>query len=83
MIETNKNTVIEAIKRNITALNSAVLLILFALFFLNIRFLFRILDYVPPFSIVAILTIMAGLVLLSLFLSKIIAKNAIKEFRTN
>jgi diguanylate cyclase (GGDEF)-like protein len=79
MIETNKNTVIEAIKRNITALNSAVLLILFALFFLNIKFLFRILDYVPSFSIVAILTIMAGLVLLSLFLSKIIAKNAIKE----
>jgi diguanylate cyclase (GGDEF)-like protein len=79
MIETNKTTVIEAIKRNITTLNSVVLLILVALFFLNIRVLSTVLDYVPSFSIVAILTIMAGLVLASLFLSRIIAKNAIKE----
>lgn len=77
--ELNKARVINAIKRNITILNSVVLLIVFILFFMNVKFLFRILDYVPSLSIVAMVTIMSGLVLISLYLAKAISANSIKE----
>ncbi len=74
-----KISAISAIKRNLTALNSVVLLIVFALFFLNVKFIYKILDYVPSLSVVAILTIVAGLVLLSLYLSRVISRNAIDK----
>jgi len=74
-----KSVVISAIKRNLNVLNSVVLLIVFTLLFLNVKFLYNILDYVPSPSIVTILTIISGLVILSLSISRIISKNAIHE----
>lgn len=74
-----KFTAIEAIKRNLATLNLVVLLIVWTLFFLNIRFLYKILDYVPSVSIVLMLTIIAGLVIINLFLARLISTAAIKE----
>lgn len=74
-----KSVAISAIKRNLRVLNSVVLLIVFTLFFLNIRFLYNILDYVSSPSVAAILTIISGLVILSLYLSRTISRNAIHE----
>jgi diguanylate cyclase (GGDEF)-like protein len=73
-----KKTAIQSIRRNVQILNAIVLLIVFSLLFLNIRFLFEILNYIPSLSMIAMLTFVAGLVLLSLYLSRIISKNAIK-----
>ncbi len=79
IIGDKKFTAIEAIKRNLAILNSVVLLIVGTLFFLNIRFLYKILDYVPSGSIIAMVTIIAGLVIINLYLSRLISTNAIKE----
>jgi len=77
--EHKKTNVIESIKRNIVLLNSIVLIVLFAILFLNIRFLFTVLDYVPQTSIIVMLTIVSGLVILSLVISRIVSRNAIKQ----
>ncbi len=74
-----KTSAINAIKRNLNTLNSVVLLIVFTLLFLNIKFIYNILDYVPSLSIVTILTIVSGLILISLYLSRAISKNAISK----
>lgn len=79
IIGDKKFTAIEAIKRNLAILNSVVLLIVGTLFFLNIRFLYKILDYVPSGSIIAMLAIIAGLVIINLYLSRLISTDAIKE----
>ncbi len=72
-----KTSAINAIKRNLNTLNSVVLLIVFTLLFLNVRFIYNILDYVPSVSIVTMLTIVSGLILISLYLSKNISRKAI------
>jgi two-component system NtrC family sensor kinase len=72
-------SVTQAIKRNINILNSVVLLIVFTLFFLNVKYLYETINYIPAFSIVSMLTIVSGLVLMSLYLARIISRNAIKE----
>lgn len=79
MPEYKKVTVIEAIKRNITILNSVVLLIVFTLLFVNVRFLFTVLNYIPSLSVVTMLSIVSVLVFISLYLAKVISKNAIRE----
>jgi diguanylate cyclase (GGDEF)-like protein len=76
----DKVLVVKAIERNSTILNAVVLLIVFTLLFLNLKLLFKILNYIPSFSMVAMITIIAGLVLLSLYLSKCISKSAIEKF---
>ncbi len=78
-IKHNKSIVIGTIKKNITTLNAVVLLIVFILFFLNVRLLYETLNYIPSVSIAAMVTIIAGLVLISLYLAKVISRNAIKE----
>jgi putative nucleotidyltransferase with HDIG domain len=79
MPEYKRVTVIEAIKRNITILNSVVLLIVFTLLLVNVRFLFTVLNYIPTLSVVTMLSIVSVLVFISLYLAKVISKNAIRE----
>lgn len=74
----HKKAVLEIIKRQIKVLNGIVLLIVYALLFLVIRFLYVVLDYVPTPSVVAILSIVAGLVVAGMYLANATSKNAIK-----
>lgn len=75
----DKNNVIKAIKHNLQILNSVVLLIVLVLFVLNIRFLYEVLNYIPSMSIVTMITIIAVLVLISLYLSRKISRRSILE----
>lgn len=77
--ESDKSAVISAIERNLNIMNSVVLLIVFTLLFLNVKFIYKILDYVPSMSIVTMLTIISGLVLISLYLSRVISRKAIEK----
>ncbi len=77
--ENKKLDVIKAINRNIRILNSVVLIVVFTLFFVNIRTISTILKYVPPFSVVTMLVIVSVLVIISLFIARMISKNAISE----
>lgn len=74
----HKKAVLEIIKRQIKVLNGIVLLIVYALLFLVIRFLYVVLDYVPTPSVVAILSIVAGLVVAGMYLANATSRNAIK-----
>lgn len=74
----HKKGVLEIIKRQIKILNGIVLLIVYVLLFLVIRFLYVALDYVPVPSVVAILSIVAGLVVAGMYLANATSKNAIK-----
>jgi len=74
----HKKGVIATIKHQIRLLNGIVLLIICALLFLIVKFLYVFLDYVPTPSLVAILSIVAGLVVISLYVVNIVSKNAIK-----
>ncbi|MBW1897430.1 MAG: hypothetical protein JRI61_00045 [Deltaproteobacteria bacterium] len=75
----DKYTVVEEIKRNITTLYHIILLVVCTLIFLTVKFLFRFLDYIPQASTITILTSISALVIISLYLSRTIAKSAIKE----
>lgn len=77
--EHKKSVVINSIKRNITLINSVVMLIVASLFFVNIRFLSSILNYLPSLSMAVIIGIVSLLVVISLYLARVIAKNAIKD----
>lgn len=70
--------VLEIIKRQVKILNGIVLLIVYVLLFLVIRFLYVVLDYVPIPSVVAILSIVAGLVVAGMYLTNATSKNAVK-----
>lgn len=74
-----KKDVIEAIKHQIKILNLIVMLVVFSLLFLVIRFLYVILNYISPDSIVAILSILAGLVTIGLYLANTASRNAIQK----
>jgi len=79
-VRSTKNKVHMAIKRNMTAMNSIVLLVIYTILFLNIRFIYRFLDYIPHTSIITMLTIVFALVILCFYLSRTIARSAINEF---
>ncbi len=81
-IDDKKPAVVTAIKRNIHILNSVVLIIVMILFFLNVKFLYQALSYIPQSSLVIMITIIALLVMVSLYLSKKISNNAISELET-
>ncbi|MBI4691009.1 MAG: GAF domain-containing protein [Nitrospirae bacterium] len=74
----HKKGVIEGIKYQIKILNWIVLIIVYALLFLIIRFLYVFLDYVNTPSLVAILSIVAGLVVVGIYIANTASKNAIK-----
>jgi len=75
----DKHTVIDVIKRNINTLYHIVLLVICTLIFLNVKFIFKFLDYIPQASITTMLISISALVVISLFLSRTIAKFAIQE----
>ena len=50
--EDNKNIALKAIKRNITLMNAVILLVVYTLIFLNVKFLYKFLDYIPQTSII-------------------------------
>ncbi len=75
----HKKPVTEEIKTQIRILNVIVVLIVYALLFLIVRFLYVVLNYVPTTSVVAIISIVSALVLIGLYLSNDISKKAIKK----
>lgn len=74
-----KKVAIEAIKRQIKVLNWVVILVIYALLLLVIRFLYSILEYIPTLSVVIILTILTGLVTTGLYLANSASKKAIRK----
>ncbi|MCX5717395.1 MAG: GAF domain-containing protein [Nitrospirae bacterium] len=77
-ITEDKKSVVEAVRRQIKILNGIVLLVVYALLFLIIRFLYLFLDYISTPSLVTILTIVAGLVVLGMYVANSAAKKAIR-----
>jgi len=75
----NKDIVIETITRNIRTLYHVVLLVVCTLIFLNVKFLFGFLDYIPQTSIITLLISISALVIISFYLSRTIANSAIQE----
>lgn len=73
-----RKNVVEKIKHQVRVLNGIVLLIVYAILFLILKFLSVLLDYVSTTSLVAILTIVAGLVVTGMYLSNSAARSAIK-----
>jgi putative methionine-R-sulfoxide reductase with GAF domain len=72
-----KKAAVESIKHSIKVLNGIVLLIIYALLFLIVRFLYVILNYIPMLSVVTIMSIIAGLVAIGLYLANNASKKAI------
>ena len=77
--EVKKSVAVSAIKRNLKFINLVVLLVVFILFLINIRVLYKNLDYIPPFSIATLLLIVSILVAASFYIAKIISKKAIQD----
>ncbi|MCE5194482.1 MAG: HD domain-containing protein [Nitrospiraceae bacterium] len=73
-----KKAVVDSIKHSIRVLNGIVLLIVYTLLFLIVRFLYLLLEYIPMPSIITILSIVAGLVVLGLYIANIASRNAIR-----
>ena len=71
--------IINAINRSVRLLNAVVLIIVFTLLFVNVKILYAVLDYIPSFSVVAMLTVASSLVVISMFLVRVISVRAIKE----
>jgi len=77
--ENNITDFVKAIKRDIRVLSLVVLLIAFLLAFLNLSFLSAILHYLPPFSVATLFIAVFGLISISFFLSRHIARKSIEE----
>jgi signal transduction protein with GAF and PtsI domain len=77
-ITENKKFVVEAVRRQIRILNGIVLLIVYALLFLIVRFLYLFLNYISTPSLVAILSIIAGLVVMGMYIANTASKKAIR-----
>lgn len=74
----NKKFVVEAVRHQIKILNGIVLLVVYALLFLIVRFMYLFLDYISTPSLVTILTIVAGLVVMGMYVANSAAKKAIR-----
>lgn len=75
----HKKTALDVIKHQLRIFNWTVPLIVFALLFLVVRSRYLILDYIPFHSVVAITSIVAGLVVIGLYLANNASKNALKK----
>ena len=67
----DKKSVVEAVRHQIKILNGIVLLVVYALLFLIVRFMYMFLDYISIPSLVTILSIIAGLVVMGMYVAKI------------
>ncbi len=77
--EHNVSAFIKAIKRDVRALRLIILLTANVLVFINLSFLSKILNYLPPFSIATIFFFVLGLISISFYLSKLIANKSVEE----
>lgn len=74
----DRKDAVESIKKKIQLLHSIVLLVVFVLFFVIVRFVYTVLDYVPMQSLIALLCIAAVLILAGLVVVRNTSRNAIK-----
>ncbi|MEK7741594.1 MAG: HD domain-containing phosphohydrolase [Nitrospirota bacterium] len=74
----DKKSVVEAVRYQIKILNGIVLLVVYALLFLIVRFMYLFLDYISTPSLVTILSIVAGLVVMGMYVANSAAKKAIR-----
>lgn len=68
----------DAIKYRIKVLNWVVLLVVYVILLLIVRFMYEFLDFMPRTSVITVLSISAALVFLGLYLANSASKNAIK-----
>ncbi len=73
-----QKTAIEDIKRRVTTLNLTFVLITFLILLLTVRFMYKFLDYIPFYSAITMLAIMAVLIFAGFLLINVISRNAIK-----
>lgn len=74
-----KDTVISTIKRQVTILNAIIVLMIYILLFLLVRFLYIVLDYIPLSSIITIISISALLMVIGLYIANNASKVAIRK----
>jgi HD-GYP domain-containing protein (c-di-GMP phosphodiesterase class II) len=74
----HKKPVAEAIKQQIKILNGIVLLVIYIVLLMIVRFLYVFLEYISTPSLIAILSIMAGLMIMGLYVANSAARHAIK-----
>ncbi|MGQ9569241.1 MAG: HD domain-containing phosphohydrolase [Thermodesulfovibrionales bacterium] len=77
----HKISFIEFIRQNLRILNLTILLIVILLFFLVVKSLYAILDYIPIPSLVTILTTVAIIVAFGLFLTNKVSRIAIEKIK--
>ncbi|NCO83899.1 MAG: hypothetical protein COZ31_09575 [Nitrospirae bacterium CG_4_10_14_3_um_filter_44_29] len=73
----NKKSVVEAVRHQMKILNGIVLLIVYALLLLIVRFMYLFLDYISTPSLVTILSIVAGLVVMGMYVANSASKKAV------
>jgi diguanylate cyclase (GGDEF)-like protein len=71
--------VIETIKKRTNLLTWTVLLIIFTLMIVNTNVIFKVLNFIPSFSVIILLFIASGLVLIGFYLSRRTSLNAIND----
>ena len=73
-----QKSAIEDIKRRVTTLNLTFVLITFLILLLTVRFMYKFLNYIPFYSAITMLAIMAVLIFAGFLLINVITRNAIK-----
>jgi len=73
-----KPAVVETVKHHIKLLNGITLIIVYALLFLIIRLIYMFLEYITTPSLVAILSIVAVLVVIGMYLANTASRKAVK-----
>ncbi len=73
-----KQKTVEAIKKKIHIVNSIVLLVIAVLLFVIVRFMYSFLDYIPQKSLLALLSLTAGLIFLGVVVVRNASRDAIK-----
>ena len=73
----NKKPVVETVRQQIKILNGIVLLVVYALLFLIVRFIYTFLDHISTPSLVTILSIVAGLVIMGMYVANTASKKAV------
>ncbi|MDP1758922.1 MAG: hypothetical protein Q8K77_03910, partial [Thermodesulfovibrionales bacterium] len=76
-IAEEKKSVVEAVRHQIKILNGIVLLVVYALLFLIVRFMYTFLDHISTPSLVAMLSIVAGLVIMGMYVANTASKKAV------
>ena len=78
-IEQEKSPLINSIHKNLRILNAIILLILVTIFFLIIKIISTVLNYVPSFSILILLATVSGLVVAGFYFTKKFSFKAIND----